>query len=406
MKKKISIGIVIFLALSLFILYGRIQSNDRFSYVEEDGTLKIPKSESDAIIKELNEIKPFIETLHAKDPMNGFSNGSSISALSKDGVKEIYVQLSSLPVCVNDEQGYQNLQNKQIAEAYLDDLKKQTDSRFTCYTILKSGGLMRKDFISEKGEHYLIVSHLDFENDQLTAKISYGKTITDITYDEYGYVSYHIQLPKKIVEYAGLAYDGFRIDPLKEELREYNQKYIYPISYDCNNLFLTDWNQDSIEQLEFSDLLKYLYVLDTDEPFIGSNYPANKAQYIREIDAAFFEHLFMKYFNIDQKLLRKLTCFDDVTNTYSWLELTCGASHYIQPKLYPEVIDAEKNQDQLILTVRATGYEKGTPVVFTHKVTIQLYEDGSFRYIANKIIGSQDNQVQEYQSVYPCSLNK
>ena len=265
---------------------------------------------------------------------------------------------------------------------------------------------MRKDFISEKGEHYLIVSHLDFENDQLTAKISYGKIITDITYDEYGYVSYHIQLPKKIVEYAGLAYDGFRLDPLKEELREYNQKYIYPISYDCNNLFLTDWNQDSIEQLEFSDLLKYLYVLDTDEPFIGSDYPANKTQYIREIDAAFFEHLFMKYFNIDQKLLRKLTCFDDVTNTYTWLELTCGASHYIQPKLYPEVIDAEKNQDQLILTVRATGYEKGTPVVFTHKVTIQLYDDGSFHYIANKIIGSQDNQVPEYQSVYPCSLNK
>lgn len=406
MKKKISIGILVFLTLFIFAFYERTQSSDRFQYEEEDGTLIIPKSESDAILKELNEIKPMIETLHAKDPMNGFSNGSSTSALSKEGVKEIYTQLSALPVCVNDEQGYQNLQNKQIVETYLDDLKKQTDSRFICYTILKSGGLVRKDFISEKGKHYLIVSNLDFENDQLTSKISYGKIITDITYDEYGYFSYHILLPKKIVEYAGLATDGFRIDPLKEEFRAYNQKYVLPISYECNNLFLVDWDQNSMEQLEFNDLLKYLYVLDTDEPFIGSVYPANKTQYVREIDAAFFEQLFVKYFTIDQKQLRQLACYDDSSNTYSWLELTCGASHYIQPKLYPEVVEAEKNQDQLILTVRATGYEKGIPVAFTHKVTMQWYDDGSFHYIANEIIASHDNQLPKYQSSYPCTLNK
>lgn len=406
MKKKISIGIVILLTLSLFTWYENTQSGERFQYHEEDGNLIIPLNESNRITHELNEIKPIIEAVLAKDPMNGFSNGSSTSALSKDGVKEIYTQLSSLPVCVNDEQGYQNLQKKEIAKAYINDTKKQKNAHFTCYTILKNGGLARKDFISEKDKHYLIVSYLDFEHNQLTSKIAYGKIITDIAYDEYGYFSYHIVLPKKIDEYAGLAYDGFRIDPLKKELREYNQKYIYPISYECNNLFLTDWDQDSIEQLEFSDLLKYLYVLDTDKPFIGSDYPANKTQYVREIDASFFEQLFMRYFTIDRKQLRKSACYDDVTNTYSWLELTCGASHYIQPKLYPEVIDAEKNQDQMILTIRATGYEKGIPVVFTHKVTLQFYNEGSFHYIENDIIASENHQVPEYQSVYPCTLRK
>lgn len=166
-------------------------------------------------------------------------------------------------------------QKKEIAKTYVDDLKKQKNAHFTCYTILKNGGLARKDFISEKDKHYLIVSYFDFDHNQLTSRIAYGKIVKDI------------------------AYDGFRIDPLK--------------SYECNNLFLTDWNQNSIEQLEFCDLLNYLYALDTDEPYIGSEYPSNKTQYVKKIDAAFFEQLFMKYFTIDQKQLRKSSCYDAVS---------------------------------------------------------------------------------------------
>lgn len=61
--------------------------------------------------------------------------------------------------------------------------------------------------------------------------------------------------------YGGIEYDYIRIEPLGEINREYTQKYIGTIDYQCTNLFIEDWNEETINIIYFNDLLEYLYEL-------------------------------------------------------------------------------------------------------------------------------------------------
>ena len=36
-----------------------------------------------------------------------------------------------------------------------------------------------------------------------------------------------------------------------------------PVSYFCNNLFLTDWDMSCMEKIEFNDLYEFLYAKET-----------------------------------------------------------------------------------------------------------------------------------------------
>src|SRR5699024_10688886 len=51
----------------------------------------------------------------------------------------------------------------------------------------------------------------------------------------------------------------FRILPLDENCRQLGNEYIRPVSYFCNNLFLVDWDGNSLDKIEFNDLYEFLY---------------------------------------------------------------------------------------------------------------------------------------------------
>ena len=61
-------------------------------------------------------------------------------------------------------------------------------------------------------------------------------------YDRQGYDGYHGKI-------------GFRVEPLDEACRELNRKYVMPVGYAGNKLFITNWNQSDYSQLDF-----YIYM--------------------------------------------------------------------------------------------------------------------------------------------------
>lgn len=63
----------------------------------------------------------------------------------------------------------------------------------------------------------------------------------------------------------------YRILPLDEQCRELGNKCITPVSYFCNNLFLVDWNQNSLENIEFNDLFEFLYTMKYGEKIDEKN---------------------------------------------------------------------------------------------------------------------------------------
>ena len=52
---------------------------------------------------------------------------------------------------------------------------------------------------------------------------------------------------------------AFRILPLDAKCRELNEKYLLPIGYELNNMFLVDWNEDDFGELNFYDMFDLLY---------------------------------------------------------------------------------------------------------------------------------------------------
>ena len=57
-----------------------------------------------------------------------------------------------------------------------------------------------------------------------------------------------------------------RILPLDEKCREYNRKYILPVGYEQNNLFLCNWSEDDFEDLDFYDLFDRFYPMMHSQP--------------------------------------------------------------------------------------------------------------------------------------------
>ena len=57
-----------------------------------------------------------------------------------------------------------------------------------------------------------------------------------------------------VKEYAAL-----RVEPLDEACWEWNEKALLPVGYECNNLFLTDWDETDFGELDFYDLFDVFY---------------------------------------------------------------------------------------------------------------------------------------------------
>ena len=87
-----------------------------------------------------------------------------------------------------------------------------------------------------------------------------------------------------------------RILPLDEKCRELGNAYILPVSYFCNNLFLTDWDADSMEKVEFNDLFDFLY-----EMKYGKK--PDEENYRNGIPKEEFENVVRTYFDIPAEQL-------------------------------------------------------------------------------------------------------
>ncbi|MEG0275623.1 MAG: DUF6070 family protein [Coprobacillus sp.] len=388
---------IMFIILSLFfivVLFNVYNNDTEIKINESDATVTIPDSEVKTIEKEIKELNSYIEIVKNND-MSGYSKGQGVPALSKQGVKSIYDSFKEIDASVEDEQGYFNLQNVEVFHEFFKKYNQGEKCRFTHYKILLTGKLIRKDFIHENNQTYVFISSLDFKDNKLFIEDIYGKQIKNLAYDQYGYFSYEYVLSQEGKLYGEQQYSWMKVDPMSEELREYNQRYLQPISYYCNNMFTTDWTKENVQSLNFNDLIEYLYIMDTDKAFPNENFPQSYATNVRRIEASYFEKLIQKYFNIKTSQIQNHNFYDKETNSYPYLELCCRASHWQLPELFSEVTKVEKTGNDLTLTVHVMGYEEGYPFAFAHQVTIENNGD-SFQYISNQIIPSTDNKIPDY----------
>lgn len=181
----------------------------------------------------------------------------------------------------------------------------------------------------------------------------------------------------------------YRILPLNERCRTLGNKCIIPISYFCNNLFLIDWDENSIENLEFNDLYDFLYKMKYGESIDEEKYQSG-------IPKAEFEEVVTTFFDIPVESLEIYARYDDKKGVYPWEPI--GPWNRVQQfQPFPEVVNVTENADgSFTLFVEAVFQEEGTDCSFSHEVKIKE-EDDRWIYLGNKINKENAYKIPQYK---------
>lgn len=278
-------------------------------------------------------------------------------------------------------------------------------------------GIRKYDFHTENGRVDIVREYYSLDqygNPVSRDTVSYPADLWQ--YTENGYLvfsgsyyaeDYYIISLMDEAEHAAL-----RVAPLDAECRELYRKYIQPVGYGDNNLFLVNWTEEDTAGLDFYDLFDVFYpmVYRKAVPYTASENPG--VGFVYRIAESEFEGVVGTYLGVAPEALRSETAYFAEDKSYEYRPrgfYEAGSSN--MP--YPEVADYLENADGTItLTVNAVFAYEGTSCAFTHEVVIRLLENDGFQYVSNQIIdGDIDGDIdawwytkrltaQEWEDVY------
>lgn len=259
------------------------------------------------------------------------------------------------------------------------------------------GGFTEYDMQTEEGKVEIVRScwQLSGEGPELRSAVRYPADFWEYTHE--GYL---------IFEGSGFAQDYYllsmggtplhtalRVLPLEERCRELNRRYIAPIGYGRNDLFLLDWNEEDFGEIDFYDLYDIFYGISYNRfvPYTAGESAGIGMVY--EISAAEFEAVLMTYLDIDEKTLRSKTKYIPERDCYEYRPRGFfDAEHPEVP--YPEVVDCLENGDgTLTLTVNAVYPKHNLSKAYTHEVVVRPLADGGVRYVSNRCISSEEDEI-------------
>lgn len=201
-----------------------------------------------------------------------------------------------------------------------------------------------------------------------------------------------------------------RILPLDEKCREYNRKYILPVGYEQNNLFLCNWSEDDFGDLDFYDLFDRFYPMTHSQPvpYMADEDLGVGAVY--QIQGELFENVIGAYFNMDRETIRSKTTYLSELAAYEYRPRGFYEAEY--PDIaYPEVVSYTENEDGTVTLYINAVYPSGNmSKEFAHITVIRPLSEESFQYVSNEItLPEGDNDIwwhsnrlteEEWKEVY------
>lgn len=268
-----------------------------------------------------------------------------------------------------------NMLNYEEVDQALGDASEGKASQTEFYEITTSGYFRYFRLSAEDQELTVTYANASY-NDDMDLQIRQLEKfrVYDWEYTEKGWLIWEKALSKN---QEMDMHSFFRILPLDEKCREMCDRYILPVSYFCNNLFLTDWDAGSMDRIEFNDLYEFLYEMKygekMDEEAAAGGIP--KAQ---------FEEVVLTYFDISVEQLEKYARYDAAAGVYPWEPVNAwNRVRQVQP--FPEVVRCVEDQDgTLTLYVEGILIVAGDDCAFRHRVTMRE-RDGGWVYVANDI---------------------
>ena len=281
--------------------------------------------------------------------------------------------------------------NGELVKKFCKNVQNEVNDSITIISIMESGGFVRYDLNSQNGEIYAICSNMTWDQDAPEAEYINEFQVQSWKYTKNGYFF--------IEEYDRQGYDGyhgkigFRVEPLDEACRELNRKYVMPVGYAGNKLFITNWNQSDYSQLDFYDLYEIMYLLKY-EKYVPYNYSQEGVEYY--IPKQDFEEVIQTFLTVESEVLESNAIYNAETKTYLYRPRGLYEVEYPEYP-YSEVVGFTENSDGTItLTVNVVFPYNGDSQVYSHEVVVRPLDNGGVQYVSNRIIPSEDNQEETW----------
>lgn len=322
--------------------------------------------------------------------------GSSVNAVLSDEVlSAMQGRLGQTGVPVTTTGLYADMENFESADKFLRECAEGKSGSAVIYEIRSDGGIGRHKFLFDGTDLYVFTMSAVWndKDEPGTASVSFAR-IEEWNYTDKGSFCYRVCVPEppEVTEVV----DGscmLRIKPITQENRELSEKYVLGLGYQGNNLLCSDWDAAHMENLDYNGLYESLYAMKYHEKFE----PGNVSGAVPKQD---FESLMMEYLPVTEEELQKYAVYDEESLTYAWEGL--DYSNHIRTYFgtsFPEITGRRENGDGTVtFTVDAVCRPfLCDDAVITHELTVRLCEDGSFRYLGNKILDDGADEIPEYQ---------
>ena len=308
------------------------------------------------------------------------------------------------------ENGYpavdsRNQVNMTEAEQVLEFCEKvdaQEEADITILEVGYLGGFVKYDLHTKDGNVDVVRSYYGYENGEIQKEVTGRYQAEYWNYTEEGYLMFSgvwFSEELYVLTLSGAEeHTALRVQPLDETYRELSRKYLLPISFEQNNMFIVDWSEEDFGDLNFYDMYDILYPKVNGQyvPYVADDNLSVSAVY--RIPKEEFESVIMKYFNIDSETLQSKTVYDSEDSTYEYKPRGFEEVEYPEYP-YSEVIGYTENSDGTItLTANVVFPYSGNSKVYAHEVVIRPLEDGRVQYVSNRIIPSEDNSEETWHT--------
>lgn len=285
-----------------------------------------------------------------------------------------------------------NMTHPELLEQFCGLVEENGEGNAMFFCVSGGGGFVRFDLKTSDGQVMVTRSVLCWSDGEPEISYMNSYPAEGWKYSENGYLFFEEALPSG---YDGaVGYTAVRVQPLEEKCRECNRRYILPVGYGSNNLFLSDWSEPDFQGVDFDDMFALLYASVMGVP-IPYEKTVDGEEYL--VPEAVYEKVIGSYFAIDNVLLRGMAEYSQQKEGYEYSTRNFLNNSNSPNIPYPEVVDCRDGEaGTLILTVNAVWPQKHLEKAFSHEVTIRPDNDGGFCYVSNHVISSVENVEPEW----------
>ena len=287
-------------------------------------------------------------------------------------------------------------------ERFCEMVDTQEEAEITIIEVSYLGGFVKYDLETKDGNVDVVRSYYKYENGNMKREVTGSYQAEYWNYTEDGYLMFSgvwFSEELYVLTLSGAEeHTALRVQPLDETYRELSRKYLLPIGFEQNNMFIVDWSEDDFGELNFYDMFDLLYpkVYGTNIPYVADDNLGVGAVY--QIPKDDFERVILPYFDIDSETLQSKTIYNAEDKTYEYKPRGFEEVEYPEYP-YSEVIGFTENGDgTLTLTANVVFPYVGDSKVYAHEVVVRPLENGEVQYVSNRIIPSEDNYRETWHT--------